>query len=374
MIVSEDPRIRTFPFPTRRPTQAELIRCFTELTRIKLSYLTIDELKQLDEAYRIAMAPPPPSSSKKPSQQLKEKEKPEIVKLTKEELLERDRWERIVDMVKKGRLEVFKSFLEKQQIHHDNNNNDEDDENSTSNNSNSTKNWIGKLPDWMEEAKTCPTLLHVAASNDQPDLVRYLLIDQKADPTLSAFITTASSAPDSSLSADEIPSLITTTTTTRTLLPPSRTAYECSASRSVLNIFRRAFADNPTRCDWINQARVPSPLTEEMESLQINKKNERNSKLKDKLKERQLERERDNERLLQEEKENLMRIEQEEKIRREKEEAKKLSNSKTPKRLGGAAPKNVLDQTVLKGLSEEAKMRIEREKRAKAAEARLQGR
>jgi hypothetical protein len=277
----------------------------------------------------------------KPVPKISEKEKevkPEIPKLSKEEVVERDKWERVVDMVKKGRLEAFKGFLERQRAA----NSGEQAE--------ASGKWIGRLPAWMEEAKSSPTLLHVAASNDQPDITRYLLLDLHVNPTLSAFID------DSDEGAENKSSL------------PPRTAYECASSRNVRNVFRRAYADQPTLWDWEKDARVPSALTEEQETSQNAKKTERKNKLKDKLKERQAER--DAELAAQEEIERL----EKEKMEKRKEEERKMSSSTAPRRLGGSAPQKVLDQTQLRGLSDEAKMRIERERRAKAAEARLQQR
>lgn len=324
-VFAEDSRIRTFPFPTRRPTKDELIRCFTELTRLKLSHLTAEELDQLDEAYRAALikaqqkAAPPIAPAEKPKE-------PAVPKLSKEELFQRDKWERVVDMAKRGRIDALKGFVEKQ----------------AEAGSEST-NWLGELPLWMDESRASPTLLHVAASSDQPDLVRHLLVDARVDPTLSAF-----THPEDSIL-------------------PVRTAYEVSASRAVRNVFRRAYSDYPDWYDWpaSSGARVPSPLTEEQDTAQVQKNKERKNKLKDKLKERQLEREA--ELKVQEEKDRAAAEEQ----RLKDEKARRADERRLPARLGGSAPQKVKEQTQLKGLTEEQKMRIERERRAKAAEARL---
>ena len=314
-----DPRVRGFPFPTRRPTQAELVRCFTELTRVKLSHLTAAELEELDEAYRQAMAP-----KKEPAQQPKPEPKaPEVPKLSKEELLERDRWERVVDMARRGRLDALKSFVEKQSA-----------------DTSDSRKWVGALPTWMEESRASPTLLHVVASSDQPDVVRWLIEDQRVDPTLAAW-------------SDEQGGL------------PKRTAYECASSRGVRNVFRRSYADHPEWWDWQGAARVPSQLTEEMETQQSDKKTAHKVNLKQKMKERAAEREA--EKAAEAERERL--AEDAERKRKEAERANMPTSG--PQRLGGAAPRAVLEQTQLKGLTEQAKMRIERERRAKAAEARM---
>lgn len=309
-----DPRIRGFPFPTRRPTQAELVRCFTELTRVKLSHLTAAELDELDEVYRQSMMPKP-APLPKPDQP----KVPQAPRLSKEELLERDRWERVVDMARRGRLDALRGFIEKQSAE-----------------GSASQDWSGLLPDWMEEQRTSPTLLHIAASSDQPEVVRWLLEDRRADPTL------ASSS------------------------PPMRTAYECSASRAVRNIFRRLYADHPDWWEWQTAARVPSQLTEGMEAQQADsKKTAHKVGLKQKMKERAAEREA--ERVMEAEKQRL--AEEAEQTRKAAERA--AAPNIGAQRLGGAAPRAVMEQTQLKGLSEQAKMRIERERRAKAAEARM---
>lgn len=276
------------------------------------------------------MAPkkPPPVKPK-----VEQPKAPEVPKLSKEELLDRDRWERVVDMARKGRVEALKNFIDKQMTEEQ-----------------ATKvDWLGRLPSWMQESKASPTLLHVAASNDQPDMVRWLLVDRRTNPTL-AFSMTGEQSSDGNGT-----------------LPP-RTAYECASSKGVRNVFRRVYADHPDWYDWQNDARVPSQLTEEMEAAQNAKENERKNKLKDKLREKAAAREK-----VQKEEMERAKLEAEQEARR-REEERRMSTSTAPRRLGGAAPRAVLEQTQLKGLSEEAKMRIERERRARAAEARLQGR
>jgi hypothetical protein len=64
-----DPRARTFPFTTRRATQAELVRAFGELTRVKVRLL--DDVAALNPAPAAGPAPaaaaPKPKPAKKPS-------------------------------------------------------------------------------------------------------------------------------------------------------------------------------------------------------------------------------------------------------------------------------------------------------------------
>lgn len=317
-----DPRIRSFPFPTRRPTQAELVRCFGELTRVKVSHLTKEELEELESAYRAAMRPKKPVvAAQKPVQP-----KPEVPKLSKEEVLLRDRWERVLDMVKRDKVDTLQGFLDKQSA------------------DNSESVWTGRLPEWIPERRLLPTLLHYAASSDSPEVVRFLL-ERRVDPTVK----------DAEVDATE-----------RTSVTP-RTAYECAASRGVRDAFRKAYAEHPDWWRWEEEARVPSMLTEDMAAAQNAKKAERKNKLKDKLKERAAEREQ--ERAAEE----LRRQQEEEAEARRAEEKRRAAPVSGPQRLGGGSiHSRGPPAAALGGLSEEAKRRIERERRLRAAEARAQ--
>lgn len=311
-----DPRIRTFPFPTRRPTQAELVRCFSELTRVKVSHLTREELEELEAAYRAAIEPKKPVApvQKAPIP------KPVVPELSKEELLMRDRWERLLDMVKRDKAEVLSGFLERQS---------------------GADSWTGFLPKFRPECRSSPTLLHYAASNDSPEVVRYLL-ERRVDPTLVA------------TGEDEREKASTAL---------SRTAYECAASRAVRDAFRKVYAEHPDWWKWEEEAKVPSMLTEDMAAAQNAKKADRKNKLKDKLRERAAEREQ--ERAVEEER----RRNEEEAEARRAEEKRRATPASGPQRLGtGSRP----PPAALSGLSDEAKRRIERERRLRAAEARAQ--
>lgn len=318
-----DPRIRSFPFPTRRPTQAELIRCFGELTRVKVSHLTQAELEELETAYRAAMQPKKQAvAAPKPVQP-----KPEVPKMSKEEVLLRDRWERVLDMVKRDKVDALQGFLDKQAAEVPD-----------------SPDWTGTLPDWIPERRSLPTLLHFAAGSDSPEVVR-LLLERRIDPTIKI-------VEDSN--ADHVSTA------------PPRTAYECAASRGVRDAFRRAYAEHPDWWKWEEEAKVPSMLTEDMAAAQGAKKAERKNKLKDKLRERAAEREQ--ERAIEEAK----RQHEEAEEARRAEEKRRATPVSGPQRLGGGSAHQRPPPAALSGLSEEAKRRIERERRLRAAEARAQ--
>ncbi|WWC68633.1 uncharacterized protein I206_102564 [Kwoniella pini CBS 10737] len=293
-----DERFRTFPFPTRRPTLQELLRCWHELTRIKVSHLSEDALRALDQEYIASLQPknkpvkPTPTITPLPAA-------PAVPKLTPEEEAKIDRRKRLEDMIRKGRLDALKPFWTKYQAEF-----------------NSSE------------------ILGFVALNDQEEILKYLLEEEKLDPTKP--IETSN----------------------------NKRAYELSANKNIRNVFRRVAFNHPEWYDWVSDARVPSGLSDELEAEQNNKKSERRKGLKEKLKER--------------EKQRAVGIEQDEKLAEEKqkaEEAMKVTamtlgggstNNKGPQKLGGKVGGEGLG-----GMSQEMRMQIERERRARAAEARF---
>lgn len=326
-----------------KKTINELLRAFTELTRVKVSHLSAEALASLDAEYLSSITPISTPVVQQTQKLLPSK--PVAPKLSRAEELERDRWERMVDMVKKGKIEVLSSFLDKygpelEQV------------------KGMTSGVWGTLPDWMDESKITPTLLHVASSADQAEMVRWLLVEKRADPTLEASVVVNE--------AEGEPS-------SRPILTP----YEMAPSRGTRNIFRFLTASNPDWWDWTGTgptgARVPSGLTEDKEEERDSKNKDRRSKLREKIKER------DKERDLKEalEKEALEK-EKAEKERVELEELKRKGGNRVvptgPQRLGGGPPRVLVNREMAAaGLTEEQKMRIQREQRARAAEARLGG-
>ncbi|KAL8278610.1 hypothetical protein RQP46_008902 [Phenoliferia psychrophenolica] len=357
----KDPRIRGFSFPTKRPTLNELVRAFTELTRVKTSHLTADALALLDASYLSSITPlavptpPPPKLSLAP--------KPFVPKLSKAEELDRDRWTRLVDMVRKGKTDAVAAFLDKYGP-------ELEQPGGT---------W-GALPEWMDESRTAPTLLHVASAADQPEVVRWLLVEKRADPTLEAsVIAHRAPPPPPPLALSEGPLLAITSSSTSPPPPPtptrSMTPYELAPSRATRNVFRLLTTSNPDWWDWTGTGpagcRVPSGLTEDQEESREQKTRDRRGKMREKLKEREGVRE-ERERA---EKEEQERIEKAEKERIEEELRRKGGSrieKKGPQRLGGGPPRAIVNREMNEaGLTDEQRMRVQREQRARAAEARF---
>ena len=227
------------------------MRCLAELVRPKISHFTEEELSAQDEAYLASLPKPKPVPA--PPVEL-EKEKPKQPKLSKEEEIFREKWNRLLEMVTKGRLEALKGFLDK--------------ENSS----------IGgvdaQIPEWAKEKQA--SIMQVAVQNGHEEMVRWLLEEARADPTIPVPLPKVGEADEDEGHKSDASEL--------GRLPPSgsrRTAYDLARSKPIRDIFRRCAATHPTWWDWFGAARVPSALSQEMEEEREGKKKVRRKGLKD---------------------------------------------------------------------------------------------
>lgn len=354
-----DGRLGSLPFPTRRPTIGETVRCFLELSKVKVEHKSEEQLaaeeqealeqinqksrKEADARRREEKARERASALEKS----KAEKSTKWVRLTEEEQAERTKWTRLVEMVRKNRTEALMTFLEK---------NEED----------LLKGKIdARLPDWLleqeanEAGSSAPasrlipaTILQLAAEAGSEGVVRYLLEDKRADPTLPTerlgeLRQRLTSTPDEALDL------------------PHRTAYDLTTTKEVRNIFRRLMADHPSWYDWGSMspggARVPSALTEEMQDSQSAKQKDRRAAMREKARERASK--------AAEKQASAPPAPEEEKV-----EVREKSSHHSTNRLGGAgaAPRALLQQRdEQQGLTPEMRARIEREKRARAAEERM---
>ncbi|KAG9312931.1 hypothetical protein JVU11DRAFT_6365 [Chiua virens] len=314
-----DGRLRTFPFPTRRPTQAELARCLQELVQVKVSYLSEEELRAQDEAYLASLPKPRPPLSQ-PALEISEKPKPH--RLTKEEELHREKWSRLLDMISKGRLEPLKRFWERE--------------------SDNIGGVDAPIPEWTGDRRM--SLLQIAAQSGHEAVVQWLLFDLHADPMTPVSLTWTK---DDGIESDA----------SDVGAPPTgsrRTAYDLARSRAVRDVFRRCAADHPDWWDWFGVAHVPSALSKEKEEERDDKKKQRRKGLKEKLREREA-RERERERTS----EVVVPVEEPPKV--------KKATPSGPQKLGGSSGST----DGIAGLTPEMRAKVERERRARAAEARL---
>jgi Bacteroidetes VLRF1 release factor len=308
--LKDDSRLRSFPFPTRRPTQAELLRCLNELVYAKVSHFTEEEMQKQDEDFLASLPRPKPipvPSTSKP------KEAALPPKLTKEQEELRENWRRLLEMTKKGRVDILSVFWER--IH---------------GNIKADAGVDTIVPDLDGLDNGGDTLLQVASASGQDSVVRWLLEEKGANPTIQTAVPKKGSAETSS----EV----------------GRTPYELASTKSVRDVFRRLAGAHPGWWDWLNEGRIPSVLSKEMEEEQENKKKVRRKGLKEKMKER-------------EERQGSGADSAEEKIERSAE----VKPTVGPQKLGGTS-----DIGGVIGLTPEMRARIERERRARAIEARMQ--
>ncbi|KAG5647891.1 hypothetical protein DXG03_007815 [Asterophora parasitica] len=330
VISKGDGRLRTFPFPTRRPTQSELSRCLLELTRVKVSHLTEDALRAQDEAY-LASLPKPKPAHIAPAP---EPEKPKPVKLSKEEELLREKWSRLLEMVTKGRVEPLKVFWEREAP---------------------TFGSIDtRIPEWTGQRRA--TLLQIAAQAGHEEVTSWLLDDAHADPTIPVPHPKFGDPDDDNEDTQDTRGHQSDASDAPASLPKGsrRTAYDLARSKGVRDVFRRGAAAHPDRWDWFGAARVPSALSKQMEDDREEKKKSRKKGLKERVKEREA---RDRER---------EKAQPEPEPVEESQKAAPQSASAT-RRLGGGS--GAAEGIV--GLTPEMRAKVERERRARAAEARM---
>ena len=298
---------------------SELVRAFYELTAVKTSHLTEAALAELDNKARAAAQPKAPPKPTQP------KEAPAAVaRLTEEEEVERNRWIRLVDMTRKGRLEALTTFVANYE---------------TTLGLAQTEGW-GRLPAWMEDARSTPTLLHVASLADQAQVVKWLLEEKRASPLMAA-------SPSSEMTVG--------------VRPPSA-PYDLAPSRTTRNVFRQLAGRYPDWWDWLgtgsNGAHVPSVLDEKKEEERTQKAKSRRDDLRQKLREREKER-------------AAAQVAEPQVSSPASQADDDADRARThgPQRLGGG--NSGIKSQLGEGLSEAARLRLEREQRARAAERRL---
>lgn len=299
-----------------------------ELTRVKVSQFNEEELRAQDEAYLASLPKPKPKPTAVAlSKSGKPKEKP--LQLTREEQLLRDKWDRLLDMVTRGRLDALRAFWEREGA--------------------SLGGIDVPVPEWAGQRGG--TALQVASYAGQADVVRWLLEDMRADPTRDVPISASEEDDGNRSDASDAP-------------PPQpagsrRTAYDLARSRAVRDVFRRCAATHTDWWDWLgaeNGARVPSVLNAEMEAGREEKKKAKRKGLKDRVKEREAR-----------EKKSRTPSPAPVEVPETKVKAKNVEPTSGPRRLGGSAG----GAEGIAGLTPEMRAKVERERRARAAEARL---
>jgi hypothetical protein len=205
VLESSDQKVRSFPFITKRPTLQELTRCFEELTKVR-----VVPKSDATEIQKKVTSPP------------RLRDKTHLVYESEQKVVEMDEnLNKLIDFIKKGKLEQLKSNFDLKYLNH------------------------------TFDASLGISLLHIASSSSQPDIVQYLL-DRGADPTLFE------------------------------QKKPLK-AYDVAGNKETRDVFRRFMFHHPDKWDY-KVANIPGPLTPEMEEKQAEKEKERKKKEKERKK------------------------------------------------------------------------------------------
>ncbi len=149
VLQSNDPRIRGFPFSTRRATQNELMRSFIELTRFKVQEISPAEIEKPQQETPTKTTPSKPA-------------KPAPPKLSEEEETALLHTSQLQAFIRRSKLPALLSYLK---------------------NNGLTANFIFQPADAQQNYHS-PTPLHLSASQNAAPLVSGLLAKGGADPTL----------------------------------------------------------------------------------------------------------------------------------------------------------------------------------------------
>lgn len=284
---------------------------------MKITHFTEADLKARDEAFLASLPKPKPV----PVQPKEKPVQPQPQRLTKEEEALKEKWGRILEMISKGRLESLKQFWEKERASVVGGGGEEVDT---------------RVPKVVGEHQG-QTILQVAACSGQAEVVQWLLEQRNADPTIDVPSEASIIDPD-----DAAP-------------PKRRTAYDLASTKEVRNVFRRCAGLYPDKWDWFGAGKVPSVLTADQEEQRGEKVKARRKGLKDKIKEREARQP------------TTPEPEPEPEVETKNMVGAFHENQTGPRKLGGTGS----DNSAVLGLTPEMRAKLERERRARAAEARM---
>ncbi|KAI8047052.1 uncharacterized protein B0P05DRAFT_592861 [Gilbertella persicaria] len=289
-------KTKSIPFATKRPTLNELKRVFTEMTTVKI--MQVDE--QAVQDYKQKWI----EKEEKAKRQLEKSTMINKKTIAPQKPTIDPHLEKLLSLVRQNKTTVTLNYLEKHM----------------------NLPVSGLLPtelaDVGEDLYHHPTLLHMVASmGNAADLVKALLIGYDADPTIVS--------------------------------GAGKTAYEVSKDKETRNAFRRCINDYPDKWAWLEEARVPSPLTEKQEQDQIAKEKKKQAKEQEKKRLIELER---------------AKLEAEKEAKESQAQLEKTQKARAKKHMLPLVPDNMVNTA---NMTPEARMRLEREKRARAAEERM---
>lgn len=289
-----DPRIRGFPFNTRRATQNELMRSFIELTRVK-----VQEIDEAAIAAAAAAAAAVEQAAREAANAKAEKQStPAPPKRSEEDETALLHTTQIQALIRRSKLPALLSYFKGNEI---------------------SSNFSFYPPDSQQNHHTS-TPLHLAAAQNSAPLVTGLLMKANANPTL--------------INGD------------------GKTAYDLAGERATRDAFRVARSElGESRWDW-EAAHVPAGISRaEADERDAREKKEEAKKEQDRRKAEEA---------------------------RLKDEGPKVADKVPLGKAAGRGRALLLQKTAQekreeesRGLTPELKMKLEREKRARAAEERM---
>jgi hypothetical protein len=275
LLKANDPRVRGFPFSTRRATQKELMRAFIQLTR-----LSVEEIVPVEPTKEQATTPAKAATQKPTKPVLSEEEETALLHTSQ-----------LQAMIRRSKVPALVSYL-------------------TTNN---------LSPDFTFEPREqnyhAPTPLHLAASQNAHVMVTGLIVRAGADPTVTN--------------------------------KEGKTPFELAGDRATRDAFRVSRSE-VSKWDW-EAAKVPAPITK----AEAEKRQEREKK------ESEAERKKQREDMLNASTEL---------------ETVESAGKKRVGLLGAAEAKKTPQERredEVRGLTPEMRVRLERERRARAAEERI---
>lgn len=293
VLSAKDPRIRGFPFNTRRATQSELMRSFVELTRAKVT--TVDEAalaKQAEEEAAKARKAEEAlangkASTPKPSKPSKEDEEASLHTTQVQALIRRSKAPAMLSYIQSNSLSPDFRFFPADQNHH------------------------------------APTPLHLAASSNSSACVSSLLVKAGSDPTIRN--------------------------------GEGKSPFDLAGDRPTRDAFRLARSQlGEQKFDW-DSAGVPSALSQsEVDSRTAREKESAAADAEAENARRKAE---------------LERLRKEDAAKLEKDKEKKFGKGNVLQKPAMSAEERRAEQA--RGMTDEMRMRLEREKRARAAEERM---
>ncbi|EGF82795.1 hypothetical protein BATDEDRAFT_86433 [Batrachochytrium dendrobatidis JAM81] len=289
-----DPRVRSFPFTTMRPTQSEIMRCFVELSTVRIDH--VNEMPSVDTDFTPSLS----TTTEKQKNRKKDESVPPVVPdpPPPQHML------KLSDFCKRGKSNLLQTYLDQHYA------------------SNSSEIINCNLPD-----KYGVSLLHIASENGNANVVE-LLLGMGADPTIKG-------------------------------MNKKVRAYDVAKDKPTRDAFRRFMARNMEKWDY-KDAHIFEPLTAEMEERQAERERNREQQ---RLVQLSLEKEK-------EEKEQQIKEEaQQAKLKQKSAKMGSGTNVDGSKRVG--IVKLSHQELNVNSMTPEQRMRLDREKRALAAEARM---